>query len=193
MADGHLLTDIGLTLRRSELRPVYTVATERRRIPGRPERFVDVGGVDGRENLGQAIIMRLLTPRGELSELAHPDYGSRLHELIGRQNTETTRNLVKLFILESLLTTISGGVAAESHPFPPPGANGSPIRNDLQRPPVAQVVSVYGSRDGQPHLFREGEDYVVLDGAQRQTIEWQDGAQLPDPGTLIHVNYYPES
>ena len=102
MADGHLLTDIGLTLRRSELRPVYTVATERRRVPGRPERFVDVGGVDGRENLGQAIIMRLLTPRGELSELAHPDYGSRLHELIGRQNTETTRNLVKLFILESL-------------------------------------------------------------------------------------------
>jgi len=96
-------------------------------------------------------------------------------------------------VLRNLLTTISGGVAAESHPFPPPGANGSPIRNDLQRPPVAQVVSVYGSRDGQPHLFREGEDYVLLDGAQRQTIEWQDDAQLPDPGTLIHVNYYPES
>ncbi len=102
MEDRHLLTDIGLTLRRSELRPVYTVAMERRRVPDRPGRLVDVGGVVGRENLGQAIILRLLTPRGELSELAHPEYGSRLHELIGRQNTETTRNLVKLFILESL-------------------------------------------------------------------------------------------
>jgi len=102
MEDRHLLTDIGLTLRHSELRPVYDVATERRRVPARQERLVDVGGVGGRENLGQAIIMRLLTPRGELSELAHPEYGSRLHELIGRQNTETTRNLVKLFILESL-------------------------------------------------------------------------------------------
>jgi phage baseplate assembly protein W len=48
------------------------------------------------------VILRLLTPRGELESLAHPDYGSRLHELIGRQNTETTRHLVKLHILESL-------------------------------------------------------------------------------------------
>ena len=48
------------------------------------------------------MLLRLLTPRGELAELAHPEYGSRLHELIGRGNTETTRNLVKLFILESL-------------------------------------------------------------------------------------------
>jgi phage baseplate assembly protein W len=102
MEDRHLLTDVGLALRHSELRPVYAVATERRRVPARRDRLVDVGGVSGRENLGQAIIMRLLTPRGELSELAHPEYGSRLHELIGRQNTETTRNLGKLFILESL-------------------------------------------------------------------------------------------
>ncbi|MDQ4043674.1 MAG: baseplate J/gp47 family protein, partial [Actinomycetota bacterium] len=97
-------------------------------------------------------------------------------------------------VLENLLTTISKGVAAESHPFPPPGSNDSPHRHDLQLPPVARVISVYGSRDGQPHLFREGEgaDYM-LDGEQRQTIEWQDDAQLPDPGTLVHVNYYPES
>ncbi len=46
--------------------------------------------------------MRLLTPRGELDALGHPEYGSRLHELIGRTNTDTTRNLVKLFILEAL-------------------------------------------------------------------------------------------
>jgi phage baseplate assembly protein W len=102
MEDRHLLSDIGLTLRHSELRPVYAVATEHRRVPARRDRLVDLGAASGRENLGQAIVLRLLTPRGELSELAHPEYGSRLHELIGRQNTDTIRNLVKLFILESL-------------------------------------------------------------------------------------------
>jgi phage baseplate assembly protein W len=58
--------------------------------------------VSGRENLAQAIVVRLLTPRGELEAVGHPEYGSRLHELIGRENTDTTRNLAKLFILESL-------------------------------------------------------------------------------------------
>ena len=46
--------------------------------------------------------MRLLTPRGELAELGHPEYGSRLHELIGSPNSETRRSLAKLFVLESL-------------------------------------------------------------------------------------------
>ncbi len=100
--DRHLLTDIRLELRHAELRPVYIVAEEEGRVPGRQTRLMDFGTVSGRDNLGQAILMRLLTPLGELSALAHPEYGSRLHELIGRPNTETTRNLVKLFILESL-------------------------------------------------------------------------------------------
>jgi hypothetical protein len=37
-----------------------------------------------------------------LAPLAHPEYGSRLYELVGSQNTNTTRNLAKLYILESL-------------------------------------------------------------------------------------------
>jgi phage baseplate assembly protein W len=104
MANAHLLTDIRLDLRHHELRPVYAVATERRRIATdqRPLELTDLRTIEGRDNLAQAVIVRLLTPRGELAPLAHPDYGSRLHELIGRQNTETTRNLVKLHILESL-------------------------------------------------------------------------------------------
>lgn len=102
MADQHLLQDIGLTLRHSELRPQYEVGTERRRVLPGEEPALDIGSVSGDQNLGQAIVTRLLTPRGELSELAHPEYGSRLHELIGRQNTETVRNLIKLFILDSL-------------------------------------------------------------------------------------------
>jgi phage baseplate assembly protein W len=100
--DRHLLADIRLGLRHKELRPVYVVDTIRRRVPNKPGTLEDMDVVSGRENLSQAIMMRLLTPRGELSALGHPEYGSRLYELIGRQNTETTRNLVKLYILESL-------------------------------------------------------------------------------------------
>jgi len=100
--DLHLGIDIRLSLRNHELRPVYIVSTARRRIPQQDGFLEDMDLIAGRENLGQAVIIRLLTPRGELAPLAHPTYGSRLHELIGRRNTETTRNLVKLYILESL-------------------------------------------------------------------------------------------
>ncbi|MBI9093058.1 MAG: hypothetical protein JEZ12_27925 [Desulfobacterium sp.] len=41
-------------------------------------------------------------PQGELSALGHPRYGSRLHELVGKVNTVTTHNLVRLYILEAL-------------------------------------------------------------------------------------------
>ncbi len=101
-ADNHLLTDIRLTLTQSALRPVYEVSTEMRRLPGRSGSFTDMGTVSGRDNLAQAVLLRLLTPKGELAPLGHPEYGSRLHELIGRENTATVRNLAKLFILESL-------------------------------------------------------------------------------------------
>jgi phage baseplate assembly protein W len=62
----------------------------------------DLNTYSGAENLVQALVLRLLTPRGELAVLGHPDYGSRLAELIGDLNTETTRNLVKLYTLEAL-------------------------------------------------------------------------------------------
>ena len=96
------MTDIRLGLRHNALRPVYEVDTDLRRVPSKAGILMDIGVVSGKPNLVQAVIMRLLTPRGELSAVGHPEYGSRLHELIGRQNTETTRNLVKLYILESL-------------------------------------------------------------------------------------------
>jgi phage baseplate assembly protein W len=56
--------------------------------------------IDGRENLAQALMLRLLTPRGVLMALGHAQYGSRLHELIGRNKTEALRNLCRAFILE---------------------------------------------------------------------------------------------
>ena len=102
MAFEHMLTDIRLELRQNAWRPVYRVATDRRRVPTRAGVHDDIGVVDGLDNLEQALFLRLLTPLGELAPLGHPEYGSRLHELIGEQNTETRRNLARLFILQSL-------------------------------------------------------------------------------------------
>jgi phage baseplate assembly protein W len=62
----------------------------------------DAATVAGRQNLAQALLLRLLTPRGALATLGHPDYGSRLVELIGRLNNDTTRNLARLYTLEAL-------------------------------------------------------------------------------------------
>lgn len=100
--DQHLLTDIGLNLMHREFRPVYTLGSKRRLGPGGKGMMVDLSTAGGRENLAQAVIIRLLTPRGELAALGHPQYGSRLHELVGDANTETKRNLVRLYILETL-------------------------------------------------------------------------------------------
>jgi phage baseplate assembly protein W len=47
-------------------------------------------------------MLRLMTPRGELASLGHPEYGSKLHELSGSSNTDTTRSLLRLHIIECL-------------------------------------------------------------------------------------------
>jgi len=62
----------------------------------------DVGVVKGRANLAQALVLRLLTRHGALAALGHPDYGSRLTELIGQLNTETTRNLARLYTIQAI-------------------------------------------------------------------------------------------
>jgi phage baseplate assembly protein W len=99
--DAHLLTDVRLRLERADLRPVWRVASTH--VPARGGRAaVDLAAVDGRDNLEQAIIVRLQTPVGELAALGHPDYGSRLHELIGSPNTEARRRLAKLHVLDAL-------------------------------------------------------------------------------------------
>jgi len=53
-------------------------------------------------NLAQAIIMRLNTMQGELTDIGHSSYGSRLHELVGEPNNERTRELVRIYALESV-------------------------------------------------------------------------------------------
>jgi phage baseplate assembly protein W len=104
MTDPQLLRDIRIELTHHELRPVYAVPSHRRTlsVAEGSHTLLDYDTIEGRDNLGQAILMRLLTPRGELEELGHPEYGSRLHELLGTPNTETRRSLAKLFVLEAL-------------------------------------------------------------------------------------------
>lgn len=54
----------------------------------------DLALAQGVDNLVQALKLRLLVRKGELARLGFPDYGSRLHELIGEPNN--TRTHVKL-------------------------------------------------------------------------------------------------
>jgi phage baseplate assembly protein W len=69
----------------------------------RPEtRLKDLQLLSGVGNLQQALLLRFLTPLGELAQLGHSDYGSRLYELIGELNNDTNRNKAKLFVLLAL-------------------------------------------------------------------------------------------
>lgn len=122
-SDQHLLTDIALGVVHKELRPVYRGKTTQRHVAQREagsRLLTDLDVISGRDNLAQAVIMRLLTPIGELAPLGHPNYGSRLHELIGRVNTPTHHNLIKLYILESLKQEprIAAVTAVEVTPHP---------------------------------------------------------------------------
>lgn len=104
MNNEALLTDIKLRLVDSRALSIYRAESSEQRevLAGRSINTRDFKLVSDRGNLAQAVIVRLLTPRGELATLAHPDYGSRLPELIGTQRTETTRNLAKLYVIEAL-------------------------------------------------------------------------------------------
>lgn len=70
------------------------------RIPEGTADVVDLATLSGRENLAQALILRLLTPRGSLASLGHGSYGSRLSELIGAPKNAATRALCRAYVLE---------------------------------------------------------------------------------------------
>lgn len=69
----------------------------------RPEtEKMDLERLSGLDNLIQALLLRFLTPVGEMAALGHPNYGSRLFELIGELNNPTNRNRAKLYVLQAL-------------------------------------------------------------------------------------------
>ena len=94
----------------SDLRLLRNLDYQTDRDPGRdlavttrPEtRQRDLETLTGADNLKQALLLRFLTPAGELALLGHPQYGSRLFELLGELNTDTTRNRAKLYVLQAL-------------------------------------------------------------------------------------------
>jgi len=104
MSPSPIGTDIALDLIDNRALSIYRVRQDEHKTlsGGRNIRQRDFATLSDLDNLGQALTVRLLTPRGELAALGHPLYGSRLHEIIGATNTPTTRNLAKLFVIETL-------------------------------------------------------------------------------------------
>jgi len=91
-----LLTDLFLTRRALGSRSSDRTAIDLSSAAG------DLRLTRGRANLAQAILNRLFTRQGELGALGHPQYGSRLYQLIGEPNTRRTHALADLYIRESL-------------------------------------------------------------------------------------------
>jgi phage baseplate assembly protein W len=63
----------------------------------------DFETVADEDNLAQAIIARLSTDEGELFDIGHADYGSRLFEVIGEVNNKAARQRLKALVRECLV------------------------------------------------------------------------------------------
>jgi phage baseplate assembly protein W len=63
----------------------------------------DLELVHGLDNLAQALTLRLLVQRGELTQLAHPRFGSRIHELIGATLDRPNLDLLRRHVRQALL------------------------------------------------------------------------------------------
>lgn len=62
----------------------------------------DVALSHGNDNVVQALSLRLRVRKGELAPLGWPDYGSRLHELIGEPDLPRTRLKAQAFTRDAL-------------------------------------------------------------------------------------------
>ncbi len=56
-----------------------------------PDNEGDLALTQGTDNISQALMLRILVRQGELARLGWPDFGSRVHELIGEPNNLRTR------------------------------------------------------------------------------------------------------
>jgi phage baseplate assembly protein W len=63
---------------------------------------MDLEAISNVDNIKQALLLRFLTPVGELAILGHPTYGCRLIDLVGELNNDRTRNRAKMFVLQAL-------------------------------------------------------------------------------------------
>jgi phage baseplate assembly protein W len=67
------------------------------------DRKGDLSTINDQDNLAQAIICRLATEEGELFDIGHAEYGSRLYEVIGEVNNELTRQKIARIVQDCLL------------------------------------------------------------------------------------------
>src|SRR3989344_8734997 len=88
-------------------------------------------------------------------------------------------------VMENVLTGLTGGIAAESHAYPPAGAKTAPYAHALEHPPVDAIISVYGIRNNQTFQFVKGSDYEL----KQDKLVWLEKANTPDAGTLLRINY----
>ena len=96
-SSDYLLTDIKLTGR-----DMGVDCSDREKIDLDRTTAEDLRVVFGKRNICQAIINRLHTRLGELAFFGHPEYGSRLHLLLGEPNNARSRGLAEIYIRESL-------------------------------------------------------------------------------------------
>lgn len=92
-------------------------------------------------------------------------------------------------VLDNLLTTMIGGVAAEPHAYPPNDSGNTPYFHPLQRPPAKKLVSLYGRVDGESYRFQDQSDFVLSEDSAQ--ITWVEGGKTPDTGSLFYINYLP--
>lgn len=88
-------------------------------------------------------------------------------------------------LLENVLTGLIGGVAAESHAYPPLNAKSEPYSHALENPPVDTIISVYGVRNNQSIQFVKDTDYKL----DSNKLIWLEEGNTPDKGSVFHVNY----
>ena len=62
----------------------------------------DLSRAQGNDDIIQALTLRLLVSQGALAPLGWPDYGSRLHELIGEPNNKRTHLKLMAFARAAL-------------------------------------------------------------------------------------------
>lgn len=96
----------------------------------------DLATLSERENVAQAMILRLLTPQGSLSALGHAGYGSRLHLLIGEPKSDALRNLCRVYVLEAVRQEPRVQDAATQLDFDPRSESASEFRFTLGIAPV---------------------------------------------------------
>ena len=60
--------------------------------------------VSGIDNLAQALTVRLLVDQGELTDLGHPRYGSRIRELLGANLDRANLELMRRYVRQTLIS-----------------------------------------------------------------------------------------